>query len=367
MLIYIVLILMIGIIDFLFNVSNNNKYRRSYLIFFFGMTAIISALRAYAVGNDTDQFYRAYERIAQVDWTSFYLFRYELGFTVLCKVLSYISREPQLLLIVTSLFSSYSIGRFIYKNSCNVVLSSYLFITLNIYADYLNLMRQVIALSIILFGIEYLKEKKIIRFVLFVVIASLFHQSALFVLVVIFFVKIKYSKLSFPITLMTSIIGFLIFNRLFLFAVKILSKYASYEDSVYASSNYFGMIFNVSICLSILLLGLFICNKNRGYLQKQCVLEMKTLSYDFVAYMVSICLFCYILGTRMYILTRVVPYFSIYYLVWIPMTFESIGDKKLKILVLHLILVLTLAYYLIVAIFRPEWYGIIPYKFFWQI
>lgn len=367
MVIYIVMILIIGIVDFFFYVNNNEKNKRNYLIFFFGMTAIVSGLRAYTIGRDTDQYYRAYERIAQVDWNSFYLFRYELGFTAVCKALSYISREPQFLLIITSLFFAYSTGRFVYKNSCNVILSSYLFISLNIFAVYLNLMRQAIALSIILFGIECLKEKKYIRFALFVLIASLFHQSAILVLLIIFFVKLKYSKMSFPIILVASVAGYLLFNKLFTIAVKILGKYGGYEDSVFASSNYFGMVFNVLICLSILLFGLFFHNKAKDYLQKPNKLEVKTLSYDFIAYMISISLFCYISGTRMYILTRLTPYFYIYYLIWIPMAFESINNKKVKVLVLHSIIVLTLAYFFIVAVFRPEWHGIIPYKFFWQI
>jgi hypothetical protein len=101
MIIYIFMILYIGIFGLLFDIDKNYKIKQIYLFIFFGVIAIISSLRAYTIGVDTAQFYNAYKLISYTDWDYLDLFRYEYGFTVLCKILSYISKDPQMLLIFT--------------------------------------------------------------------------------------------------------------------------------------------------------------------------------------------------------------------------------------------------------------------------
>ena len=194
MFIYIIVMFLILSIGLFFNVNKSYKLGKYYLIFIFSILTLLSALRNISVGVDTSQYYEAYKLIGTIEWNELDKLRYEIGFSLLCKVLNYISSNPQLLLIVTSIFINSSVGLFIYRNSNNVVLSSFIFITYNLYFNYMNIMRQAIAIAIVLFAYEYLKNKKIIKYSILVLIASLFHTSSIICLLFIIFSKVKYDK-----------------------------------------------------------------------------------------------------------------------------------------------------------------------------
>ena len=95
------------------------------------------------------------------------------------KVLSYINKNPQFMLMIISAIVAISISVFIYKNSVNPILSFVMFIGLRYYSFTLSGLRQAIAWSIVMVSYEFLSRKKIKHFVLIVCFASLFHRSAL--------------------------------------------------------------------------------------------------------------------------------------------------------------------------------------------
>ena len=119
-------------------IKKEKKYKKIYLIVSFILLAGIAALRTKNVGIDTLQFHDAYLRIGYLDWTELTTERYEIGFSVLCKLLNYITANPQILISFTAIFINFSVVRFIYKNSNDVVFSILLYILLNFYFSYMN-------------------------------------------------------------------------------------------------------------------------------------------------------------------------------------------------------------------------------------
>lgn len=380
MFIYLVLMTIILAVGCFFKVNSTKTKQLVFLISVFTILAITASLRSYNVGIDTEQFYRNYMIINVAGWENSSVLRYEFGFFALCKILNYISTDPQLLIIVSSCFICFSVGRFIYKNSNDVIFSSFLFISLNIFSMYLNVMRQAIAISIILFAIEFLKKpniKNIIIYILIVILAMQFHNSAIVMIIPLFFTRLKYTNISFIATIIASAASFVLSSFLWNIMIKLFPSYSEYSNSVFTESNYFAAAINALICIFILISGLAFAGKNiRSQKEtKALLINFETpgnngkliLSYDINAYLLSFALIFLVLTMRMTLFNRFSIYFTIFYITWIPNIAQSMTIKKDKAFLTFILTVFTLAYFLVVAIFRPEWYGVVPYQFFWEV
>ena len=364
MTIYIILMLTVLLFGTAYNVNYTQKRKRNFLILIFAIITALATLRKYTVGIDTKHYCNGYKVISNLGWESFQNINYEWGFTALCKLLNNISPEPQLLIIVSSLLIFPPVGMFIYKNSDDVVLSTYLFIALNIFSMNMNVMRQSIAVGIILLGLECLKKNKYVLFIAFVLLASLFHQSALLCLIMLLFYRMHYKKRTLIYTLIACVVGFVGFKYIFNVAVNIFEDYAGYIDSEFSVSNYFGTAINLSICAIILIFGLIYYRTDGIYYLKK---ELNNqISYDFQAYSLSACLLCLVVGLQMTILLRAKLYFTIFYISWLPNAIYTIDYKDMRVLYKLLFISITMLYFIIIAVYRPEWYGVVPYEFFWN-
>ena len=169
---------------------DNNKMKacidRSELICRFGMffsalpIFIISAVR-YGIG--TDYFYTYYPmfvRIAKGDSTT----HYEIGFLWLNKIIARFTDDPQWLFVITSAVFVFASYYAIYKISNNIPEAILLFLLSYTYFVSLNNVRQSFASAIIFIAVTEYWEEKRIRPIVLVLIAGLFHQSALLFLIV---------------------------------------------------------------------------------------------------------------------------------------------------------------------------------------
>lgn len=346
--------LLIILLSLYVDFNRTNQRKIYFLIIIFSLLAIISSIRADSVGVDTLQYVRAYKGIRFLDWNEFDALWYEWGFSALCKLLNYITENPQLLIFITSIFIMISVAIFIYKNSPDVVLSSFLFITLNQYFYYMNIMRQAIAIAIILFVYEFLKKDKYILYSCGVLLATLFHQSAVICLVFILFKKLKYTKKSMLLVFCSCIGGFLFWRELYNLFVGILNKYEDYINGIFGVSNYFGAVLEATVSLSILIVGLLLLLRKME----------KNNRISCLAWIISAAVFSTILTIRVNIFNRVTPYFFIFTIIWIAEAIKSIKDPKERLLYKYFIGVATIAYCLIILYFRPEWTGVVPYRVF---
>ena len=90
-----------------------------------------------------------------------------------------------------AVFQAVSLAVFFYKYSVNYTYSIYLFFTMGIFIWMVNGMRQFIAITIILFAVDWLIQKRLIPFMIVVLIAYNFHSSAILWVPVYFIVQYK--------------------------------------------------------------------------------------------------------------------------------------------------------------------------------
>lgn len=374
MTIYIILI-SIALIGAIFVKSDSHKtIKKAYLFLTFTPIIVTSAIRAASVGSDTAMHTRVFkylssgytvQRVYDMD-------RFEYGFILFNRLLTYLSEDSQILIVITSIFILTSVAVFIYKNSANVALSTILYITLNEYATHMNVMREGIAIAIFLYAFEFLKKGKIWAYVLLVLIAAQFHTVAYTFLVLILFRYMKFTMRSFFATIALSGAGFIFGKTIFSYFTAIFPQYSDYGTSEFGESNYFAAVLNAMIAAVILLFGIAYIYNNRK--KSYTVMTSKELNAkpgkivtgsvehtDLIAYCIAfytIFAFCVI---QMTIFNRLQMCFSIFSIIWLPYGHSLIKNTEERSFMSWLIIGCTLAYFIIVAAYRPEWYGIVPY------
>lgn len=353
MIIYFVLIFLISLI-YIFSKRYKNG-DKVFLFISFLLLTFVSGLRNRCIGVDTNMYVYFFEHLNTIGFNDLMNLRYEYGFSLFSKIISLLTDNYHIYLLIVSSIINASVLNFISKNSKNKGLSVILFILCNFYFSYMNIMRQALALSIILFSFEALKKKKKLLFAFLILLASQFHFSAIICLIFIFLNKIKLTKKHLPIILLTSIIFFIYGNLIFNYFCSLSPRLASYIGTDYSNNNYFGALFESMIIFSQYIFGLIVTKKN-NYIKKE--------NNDmFIAGGIVVATIISVLTMKATIFNRILHYFSIITIVWTPNSIENIVNKKNKTYITVIIILAFLLYFTMIEIYRPEWYGVVPYKF----
>lgn len=349
---YLLLLLIITI----FGIS---KDKRKALLISFCFITLLASIRKYTVGVDTQQFYRAFSKI-NIDKTwNFRNFRYEPGFYYFCKIVGRFVSNAQVLIILTSVFINASVYRFIKNNSKDYFLSTILYLLAFCYFSNMNIMRQAIAVAILLYGFEFLKEKKYIKYIITILIASMFHTVAFACSLLLFFYMLPNKKAVYFIEVLIAILTFIFYKQFF----EILSLrfgYEGYAKSRFAVSNYFGSLLLAMENLLIILFLLF------SSYSKKIPYEEKNLKLYIVAEILY--LWFSFLVVRMNIFNRISSLYSIYVIIIIPFILEHMKkvNKSNYRIAYSVILCVYFLSFSIICTLRPEWHRAIPYMFFWS-
>lgn len=194
MIIYIIPMILCFIFNFI--KLDNKKNKIAYwgiIVFLF----LISGLRYY-VGQDYHHWLYMYNSIESNHPDGEYV---EIGYKYLNKLIQLIPCSNVFwLYIITSAFMIFGFGYAIkkYVEPEYLFVSIFMFIGSGIFFATLNLIRQYIAIVIILLGLGFLKNKKYIKFSIAIFLACLFHTSAIimlpFMIFYIIFNNNKYTK-----------------------------------------------------------------------------------------------------------------------------------------------------------------------------
>lgn len=215
MTVYIVNISLILIFGYFFLYRyKNNKNKKIYCGLVALQWILISGLRHVSIGADTYNYLLRFEETKTISWNKIfdtlwdYIFKgtnaKDPGYFVFQKFFQIFSDDYQLYLIcIATIFMSF-MAVWIYKNSKDPCFSFILFSSL-FYSFYaVTGHRQTIATALIVFiGYEYIKERKLIKFLLLAFAAFLVHKSSLAFIPFYFIANI-------PITLPYAIIALVV-------------------------------------------------------------------------------------------------------------------------------------------------------------
>lgn len=332
-----------------------SRNKKAYVIFAALILACIAGFRAPSVGIDTQNYMQLFGRIADGRFEIAY--GLETSFKYICAFLLAIWRNYNFLFFVFALITNVLIfdrlwdlkDRISIPWAATVYFGVFYFMTFNI-------MRQFVAAAIVFWATRYLVKKKYYKFLIFVAIACLFHNSALlgvlFIALELFAWKYLTKKQKWIVTLFW-VIGIIVG---LLFGALIIGRYANYFKTAQVD---FGIV--VFIKMALLIFTSILISKEKFE-------DVDENGYSVTAYTSSTVRIYYAVGLLLTMLgyvfaymDRVGIYFYLFEAVYIGMLMRSKRvDSIVKIAVAALYLLLTLMSLL------GDGQGQATYLFFWQ-
>ncbi len=347
----IVPIIMTPIVNTIYksSINRDDRAKRTFLLCCGACLFIMIAFRNRYIGSiDSVRYYEGWLSIQEIPiariFDAFFTSELEPGYRLTIWVLARLFPHPQMVFVFSGLFTAVSLCRFIYKNSDDVMLSFVMFICLGPYSFMAQGLRQAIAMGICLFAFEYFKKKKVLKFVLVVLFATLFHKSAVVFLALILLYFIGFNTLSYIIMIIGSIVFWAMSN--------IIAYYANLIfDENYNEVASGGGFVAISIYILILFFAWFFAKKNKN-----------NTNYINAFYMTYIGLVIFVLRYSEFgIADRVSFYFMFGQIILFPKVISNF-DKRTRLFINFVVIVLSV----LLFAYRLSTSDLIPYKFFWQ-
>ena len=292
-----------------------------YMIFFVGC-------RSTNVGNDSANNLYIFNHIALLSTKqvlSLRPYNLEVGYLLLVKAISCITKNGAYLFIIVALVDFICIGKWIWKEGDRPFISLFIFTCVFI-PFFLTGLRQSLALSIVLCSILCLKKKKTVKFVILVLFASLFHVSALIALAYIPISRIKNTKMYMGIITLSFIIAFLFRTSLFELTIRLFSnsRYADYTVlNQGAPTTYIILLFILAF------IGFTIDMRTVTVTHTED--EVSSISeYNIMVTSIPILALVTVNGSLM----RVAMYFSIFMCLWVPSMYVRIRQRNIRVMVI---------------------------------
>ena len=324
--------------------DRNKKY---YCLILGLLLFFIAALRSTSVGVDSGQYARHFYNIQQIDFKLLTIhYHKDPVFFYFVKILTYITTNHQWMFAIIGGAYAYSITRFIYKYSKDPMVSFIMLIPMMYFAFSLTGLRQTMAISIILLSYDYIIRKHLFKFVFTVIIASLFHRSALLFLPA-YFISIK------SFNNKKVLVGILAVPIVFVLRPLLVSLVQNFMYETYSISLDQGaggwttlFVYFLIILVSVVF-SKQIQNEYFPFFLK--VMYVGTLIQMFVPLQPNI--------------FRVSMYYNIASIILIPDILKTQNDKFSKLIAYSLFLILMGIQYYVFTYYAA---GVQPYKFFWQ-
>lgn len=352
MFVYIINLLSVFVWYYLLNIIKLKNKTMLYTIIMTTQLFVFSALRDFSVGSDTHVYVRRFSIIANSEFNQLSnltdVLDFEIGFIYLSKLISLISINPRFYLSVLNLLILIGVAIFIKQHSKIIWLSYFLFISFGFWGNSLNVVRQFLAVAILINSIGFVKDKKIVKFFAFVLIATSLHSAALTFIIVypLSFLKVNIKS---SIIFMGAIMFTSVFSETLINFIMINSGYDHLSGRLGSGSGS-GTI----VVIGTLLASVFY------------VKQVSISDYSIPDTFIHI-LFCgvvfNILALEFAMFGRMMIYFTIIIIVLIPNTIYCIRFKLIDFYWKYFV-VLVFTYFYIFRLLAHDVSGLVPYAFF---
>lgn len=348
-LIFSIIMIIIGII---MGCEKNRYVDKIYLIFFCLVFCSMAALRGRYIGNDTDTYLRLFSSISELPLSIDISFgRFEKGFVLLNKFLSFISTNPQIILIFSSMVTYIALYIFIRRESKHYWISIILFLINGYYRLSMSAIRQMIAISILIFGYYALKEKKYIKYMIIATVAFSIHSSAIVPAIIIYIATLNWKKFYYKILLTISIVVMLS-KDIIIKLVSMFFNFSRYIGSKYDDGINIASIMLVLMCLACLLV-IYYSNK-KDY----------NSNIFFKIEFIRLCML--LIALRLNSIDRMADYFFVFEIVGVTNALSKYKYQNTRQILLISLFFCYILYSVIWGVMRPDTQMIWPYKTFWM-
>ena len=278
--------------------------------------------------------------------TYFYMFSYaqtaysidnivgqkDIGFNLFQMLLQTISHDPQLLVFVVALLTNVLVFITLYKYSKLLELSLYVYITSGMFLMSMNGIRQFLAAAIAFAATKYIFNGNWKKYILVVLLAAQFHQSALILIPIYFIVRRKAWSWTTVLLLGGAVLIVIGFNQFSsaLFSVLENSQYSDYKNFSEGGTNIIRVaVWGVPVIFA--------------YLGREKLRQIFPQS-DYVVNMALIAFVFMIVSTQNWIFARFTFYFGLYCPLLMSWIVQLFVQRERKI-IYYAILVFYFIYY----------------------
>ncbi len=290
----------------------------------------------------------SFEMISKCSWHELFQLggwqNYEWGYIFYNKILSYISTSYQCLLFVSAVISLLPVAVLFAKKSRDVVFSYIVYMGLPCFLMPFSGLRQGIAIGICVLATPSICEKNWKRFLIIVLIATLFHYSAAIYLLAYLLYNCRLPKGCRPLMVPLLIVIYMARYPIFTIASKLFKKNAVPDD-------------NGAFMLFLVFIMIFI------FCQIYCRSDDES-SIGFMNIFYFACI-CQCFGGVFHIAIRVGMYFMSSIAVALPNILSTIPNQRDRRLLQYIIFAIFVIYGLY-ALATSSWPMAYPYHFFWE-
>ncbi|MDD3165309.1 MAG: EpsG family protein [Oscillospiraceae bacterium] len=223
---------------------------RRVLISFFLLYYLLLCLKSSELGADAQQYQYHFRMISKLGWKQLLRYEYEIGFVILNKLVSTVTDNFHIMEVVVASLSLFPLAKRYCEDVSHPYLKIILFVNSSYFASYFSGGRQLLAAAIIFSAFSFVRERKLVPFLIAVFLASLFHQSAWFALLLYPCYAIRVKKQHLPLLLGSAVIIFVFRKELFTVLVRFSSdKFITRYSSVSNTGAFLMLIFYVLLCV----------------------------------------------------------------------------------------------------------------------
>lgn len=300
-------------------INQTEKQVKNYstLIIFFLFCGALFLFSGFRVGSGQD--YPAYLNIFDlINSPGGYWKELEPGFIILNKLSGLLTKDSQIIIVVSSFFTISIVGYKILKSASYPVLALFVFLLSYQYFQSFNLVRQYLAIVIFFcFAIPFIRSGNLLKYVMLVFLASSFHASAI-VLLPLYFIRVSRLSFIFYISLFVlCILFYVLFPYINLFVFSLIGGYQEYSDYKEGSANY-------SVALTLLLIVPVFFNL-KAFLRND-------FDNRYLLAMVAISAVLMLLSHHNAIVHRISLYFNIFLVLLVPKILKALRGREQKLL-----------------------------------
>ena len=118
----------------------------------------------------------------------------EIGYVIFQYIVKTLFGNPLFIFVFSTILILVSHMNEINRNFPSHLLPLIIFVEMGNYYTSFNVMRQIMAVSIVIWSIRYIEQRKFIKYVIVIMIAATFHTSAIFMLPMYFLLNLRFGK-----------------------------------------------------------------------------------------------------------------------------------------------------------------------------
>jgi transmembrane protein EpsG len=257
----------------------------------------------------------------------------DFGFNILQLLLQKISRDPQILILVTGAITNILIIIVLYRYSRYFEIAVYVYITSGMFTTSMNGIRQYLAAAIAFTATKYILNGSFKKYAVVILLASTIHKSALVLLPLYFIVrreawsKVTYLLLTFSVFI---VLGFNQFSEI-LFATLDDTQYGQYKDFSEGGVNILRIAVNAAPVMV-------------AFLGRHKLKQLWPKS-DYIVNLAIISMVFIIIASQNWIFARFNIYFGLYNLILMSWVLKLFKDNQQRFIYYLILLFYVVFYY----------------------